>query len=166
MGSSKIGSSAGRPPLPHPWDLNEGAASPADGDTIRLGPTELTGHVTPGHTRGCTTWTFPVQDDGRQFLAGLVCGVAMPPMVQLFGFGSYTGIQADYERSFRTWRSLPVDIFLAPHARVFGRWRKFQASAEAEDRVAPFIHPEGYRAFIDETERRFRAAVAQSERTP
>lgn len=136
-----------------------------DGDTIRLGPIEVTGHVTPGHTRGCTTWTFPVRDRERELLAGLVCGIAMPPMVSLFGFGSNPEIQSDYERSFRTWRSLPVDIFLAPHARVFGRWRKFQASAAAEDPVVPFIDPEGYRTFIDETERRFRAAVAQQEKT-
>lgn len=135
-----------------------------DGDTIRLGPIALTGHVTPGHARGCTTWTFPVPDDDRQLLAGLVCGVGMPLMVQLFGFESYPQVQADDERSFQTWRSLPVDIFLAPHARAFGRWRTFQARAGAEDPVAPIIDPEGYRAPIDDTERRFRAAVAQSEK--
>ena len=134
-----------------------------DGDTVRLGPITLTGHVTPGHTRGCTTWTFPVRDGARVLTAGLVCGVGLPPMVQMFGLGSYPEIRDDYEQSFETWRSLPVDIFLAPHARKFGRWRKYQESLEAEDSVAPFIDPEGYAAFIDETEQRFRAAVAQVE---
>ena len=135
-----------------------------DGDTIRLGPIELTGHVTPGHTHGCTTWTFAVRDGDRELLAGLVCGVGMPPRVQMLGIGSRPETEAEYERSFAIWRSLPVDIFLAPHARVFGRWRKFQESRETDDPVAPFIDPDGYRAFIDETERRFRAAVAGAEK--
>ena len=33
-----------------------------DGDTVTLGGTTLTAHLTPGHTRGCTTWTMRVQD--------------------------------------------------------------------------------------------------------
>jgi metallo-beta-lactamase class B len=135
-----------------------------DGDTIRLGPIELTGHITPGHTRGCTTWTFPVRDGDRELLAGLVCGVGVPPLTSFFGRVS-PGVEADYERSFRTWRSLPVDIFLAPHARVFGRWAKYQESLAAADPVAPFIDPERYQTFIDETERRFRAAIARREKS-
>jgi glyoxylase-like metal-dependent hydrolase (beta-lactamase superfamily II) len=33
-----------------------------DGDTIRLGPIALTAHITSGHTRGCTSWSFQVHD--------------------------------------------------------------------------------------------------------
>src|SRR5215208_5460132 len=36
-----------------------------DGDTIRLGAIALTAHITPGHTRGCTSWSFPVRDGDR-----------------------------------------------------------------------------------------------------
>ena len=36
-----------------------------DGETVTLGGTTLTAHLTPGHTRGCTTWTTPVQDGGK-----------------------------------------------------------------------------------------------------
>ena len=30
-----------------------------DGDTVRVGPIALTAHITAGHTRGCTSWSFP-----------------------------------------------------------------------------------------------------------
>jgi metallo-beta-lactamase class B len=33
-----------------------------DGDKVKLGDTVLTAHLTPGHTRGCTTWTLQVHD--------------------------------------------------------------------------------------------------------
>jgi metallo-beta-lactamase class B len=36
-----------------------------DGDTIRVGPIALTAHVTGGHTRGCTSWSFTVRDADR-----------------------------------------------------------------------------------------------------
>jgi len=34
-----------------------------DGDTIRVGPIALTAHVTAGHTRGCTSWSFRVREE-------------------------------------------------------------------------------------------------------
>ena len=36
-----------------------------DGDTVSLGGTVLTAHLTPGHTKGCTTWTLKVKDGAR-----------------------------------------------------------------------------------------------------
>ena len=36
-----------------------------DGDTIGVGTTLLTAHTTPGHTRGCTSWSFVVRDGLR-----------------------------------------------------------------------------------------------------
>src|SRR5437870_2385623 len=38
-----------------------------DGDTVSLGGTTLVAHLTPGHTRGCTTWTMKVTDGGRTY---------------------------------------------------------------------------------------------------
>ncbi len=63
------------------------------------------------------------------------------------------------ESTFETMKRLPVEIFLAPHARAWGRYRKYRESLEAEDPVAPFIDPEGYRAFVEGSEAAFRARV-------
>ncbi|HSM08465.1 MAG TPA: hypothetical protein VLA33_05550 [Gemmatimonadota bacterium] len=43
------------------------------------------------------------------------------------------------------------------------RWWKFQESSDSYDPVAPFIDPDGYRAFVDDTERRFRAVGAEHD---
>jgi metallo-beta-lactamase class B len=75
----------------------------------------------------------------------------------------YPGIRADFERSFRTLRSLPVDIWLASHGREYGRFRKFEASRHSEDPVAPFIDPEGYRKSIDDAEAEFRKMMAEQQ---
>jgi len=36
-----------------------------DGDTVRLGGSVLTAHLTAGHTRGTTTWTMDETEGGR-----------------------------------------------------------------------------------------------------
>jgi metallo-beta-lactamase class B len=121
-----------------------------DGDTIRVGPVAVTAHLTPGHTRGCTSYSIPVHDGTRVLQAVSACSLVM------LGIARYPGHQADFERTFRVLRSLPADIWVTSHARLFGRYRKFAARAAARDSVNPFIDPAGYRAYIDSGEARFR----------
>jgi len=121
-----------------------------DGDTIRVGPLALNAHITGGHTRGCTSWSFPVRDGDRVLNVVSACD-----LVPLGGM-RYPEQGADLERSFRVLRSLPVDIWVTCHARWWGRYRKFVARATAKDPVEPFIDPEGYRAYIDSAEAKHR----------
>jgi metallo-beta-lactamase class B len=122
-----------------------------DGDTIRLGPLALTAHITGGHTRGCTSWSFPVRDGGRVLNVVSACDLGRLTTSQ------YPEQKADLERSFKVLRSLPVDIWVTCHARWWGRYRKFVASAAAKGAVEPFIDPEGYRAYIDSAEAELRS---------
>lgn len=125
----------------------------ADGDTIRVGPIAVAAHVTGGHTRGCTTWSFPVRDGDRVLNVVSACDLSV------MGGMRYPEQGADFERSFRVLRSLPADIWVTCHARRWGRYRKFVASATAENPADPFIDPEGYRAYIDTAEAEFRRGV-------
>lgn len=122
-----------------------------DGDTIRLGPIELTAHITGGHTRGCTSWSFQIRDGDRLLNVVSACDLGRLATVR------YPEQEADLERSFEVLRGLPVDIWVTCHARWWGRYRKFTASADATDPVEPFIDPEGYRAYIDAAEAELRS---------
>ena len=44
-----------------------------DADQVRLGDAVLIAHKTPGHTRGCTTWTMQVKD-GQRLLNVVIVG--------------------------------------------------------------------------------------------
>jgi len=122
-----------------------------DGDTIRVGPIALTAHITAGHTRGCTSWSFPVHDGDRVLNVVSVCDTGV------LESSNYPEQAADRERSIRVLRSLPADIWVTNHARAWGRYRKFVASAAAKNPVDPFIDPDGYRAFIDAAEAELRS---------
>lgn len=124
-----------------------------DGDTIRVGPLTVTAHLTGGHTRGCTSWSFKVRDGERDLNVVCLSSLVMLEMLQ------YPGQREDFERTFRVLRSLPADIWVTEHARLFGRYRKFVARDTAKNPADPFIDPDGYRAFIDTAEAKFRQGV-------
>jgi len=121
-----------------------------DGDTIRVGPIALTAHITGGHTRGCTSWSFPVRDGDRTLNVVSACDLGV------LATSRYPEQGADRERSIRVLRDLPVDIWVTCHARWWGRYRKFVASATATNPVEPFIDPDGYRAYLDAAEAELR----------
>ena len=137
-----------------------------DGAKVRVGPIELTANVTAGHTRGCTSWSFPVRDGDRELLVVHICSLTLMGNQSLVEPETYPGIRADWEHSFEKLRSLPADIWLASHAREFGRWRKFQQRATAKTPADPFIDRAGYLSAIDKAEERFRNELAAQQRDP
>lgn len=122
----------------------------SDGATISVGPVHVTAHVTGGHTRGCTSYSFQVQEDGEALDVVSACSLG------ILGVSKYPGQEADLERSLRVLRSLPVDIWVTSHNQLWGRYRKFAARDSADRAVAPFIDPAGYRAYLDTAEARLK----------
>ena len=124
-----------------------------DGDTVRLGPIEIVARITPGHTRGCTSFDFPVRDGDRELRVVYACSlIAM-------GGSSFPGQAADFERTFRVLRSMPADIWITSHARQWARYRKFLERGKARNPADPFIDPKGYMDYIDSAEARFKRGV-------
>lgn len=134
-----------------------------DGQIVRLGPIELTAHVTAGHTRGCTTWSFPVVHDDRELLAVNICSLRLFPFVSLVDPEAYPGIRTDFEESFNTLRGLPADIFLASHTAWFGMQRKLRERQDAVYPAEPFIDREGYLSFIESAEQHFMRTLDEQE---
>lgn len=135
-----------------------------DGAKIKVGSTELTARITAGHTRGCTSWEFPVRDGNRELDVVHICSLTLMDGISLVKPEAYPGIRSDFEHSFQTLRSLPADIWLASHAREFGRWRKFSARIPGGDPAAPFIDHQGYIDEINKNEARFRKELAKQQR--
>ncbi|NKB89317.1 MAG: subclass B3 metallo-beta-lactamase [Acidobacteria bacterium] len=121
-----------------------------DGDSVTVGPWELTALVTAGHTPGCTSWAFDVELDGARQRAVSICSVSVLDGVQLVGEETYPGIRSDFERTFRVLREQNADVFLASHAGFF-RMTEKRAALAAGASTNPFIDPAGYLAFVERT---------------
>jgi metallo-beta-lactamase class B len=134
-----------------------------DGDTVVLGGTTLVAHLTPGHTKGCTTWTTEVNDGGRLLHVVIVGSPNVNPGYKLVGNDKYPQIAADYEKTFRVLRSLPCDVFLGAHGEYYGMNEKLKKLVTDGSRA--FVDPDGYRAFVREHEQAFLAELhAQKEK--
>lgn len=147
----------------HPFPAAKVDRRLKDGDTVTVGPLTLTAHVTPGHTRGCTTWTFPVTENGRELHVVDMCGLTVLDTTRLVGNPLYPGIVADYERTFGVLRKLPVDIFIGAHPSYYGGAEKAARLKANPGGPNPFIDPEGYQRYIDKGEKRFRERLASEK---
>ncbi len=129
-----------------------------DGDEVQLGGTVLVAHKTAGHTRGCTTWTMQVAQDDRTFNVVIIGSTSVLGSYRLAGTDSYPGIAADYKKTFATLKALPCDVFLASHGSMFGLKEKL-----ARRQSEAFIDPAGYRAFVQESQTEFEAALRKQQ---
>lgn len=125
-----------------------------DGGKVELGGIALTAHLTPGHTKGCTTWTMKVKEGTKRYDVVIV-GSASAPGYKLVDNQQYPTIVEDYERTFRVLKSLQCDVFLAPHGSFYSMLQK-QKLLEEGAKQNPFIDPSGYRSYVERTEKAFR----------
>ena len=134
-----------------------------DGDTIELGGVKMTAHLTPGHTKGCTTWTMKVKE-GLKLYDIVFVGSTSVPGYKLVDSPTYPAIAADYARTFRILKRLPCDVFLASHGSFFSMQEKAERKA-GQPKANPFVDPRGYRSFVAQTERAFAAQLRAQKQT-
>jgi metallo-beta-lactamase class B len=129
-----------------------------DGDTISLGGVTLKAHHTPGHTRGCTSWSETVHDQGKPYELLVFCSASVaanritPPL-------QYPGIVEDYRKTFAKAKEMKVDIFLAPHPEFFdlvGKRAKLKDGGPN-----PFINPSEFKPFVEMMESAFEKILAE-----
>ena len=125
-----------------------------DGDEVKLGGTTLVAHLTPGHTRGCTTWTMKVSEGGKSLDAVIIGSPNVNPGYKLVGNAAYPTIADDYRRMFKVLGELHCDLFLGAHGAYYGLEDKYPKLKPGAPN--PFIDPDGYKKFVAEKDQAFR----------
>jgi metallo-beta-lactamase class B len=134
-----------------------------DGEAVEIGGTRLVARLTPGHTRGCTTWTATVRDGRKSYEVVFVGSTKVLAGVPLVGNPTYPRIAEDFEATFRLLRSLRCDVFLASHGGFFDLQGKSAKVRAGRPGSTVFVDPKGYRAFLDRTEKEFRQALEREK---
>ena len=132
-----------------------------DGDQVKLGETILTAHLTPGHTKGCTTWTMKVNDGSKLRDVVIVGSPNVNPGYKLVGNMAYPRITEDFEKTFRVLNSLSCDYFLGAHGSYFDldtKYPRFKAGT-----ATAFIDPAGYKSYVAEREQAFRRELKKQQ---
>jgi len=132
----------------------------ADGESISLGGVVLTAHLTPGHTRGATTWTIQVPANGaRPWDVVFFSSASINAGTRLLHNPLYPEIATDLAATFARLRALPCDIFFAPHGGQFAMADKF-ARLDRGEGSAALVDPAGWRKLLDAAEKAFRDQLA------
>lgn len=132
-----------------------------DGDEVTLGGTTLVAHLTPGHTKGCTSWGLDVEENGTTYQALIVCSFGVNDNYILVDNAEYPSIADDYVATFAKGRALPVDVFLGSHGFFYGLADKYAAlQKRAPSDPNPFVDRAGYLAHIAAQEQRFQSMLA------
>ena len=134
-----------------------------DSDTISLGGTVLTAHHHPGHTKGATSFSLNVQEGGKTYRVVIANMPSINPGVTVSGMPKYPGITADYARTFKAQKDMPIDVWLASHAAQFKMHEKYKPG----DPYNPdrFVDPQGFKAAVEQLEKTYRDQLAR-ERAP
>lgn len=132
-----------------------------DGEEVKFGGATLVAHLTPGHTKGCTTWTMKVEEAGKLYDVVIIGSPNVNEGYKLVMNSAYPEIASDYERTFRVLKSLPVDIFLGAHGSYFDLLTKYARLKDGA--VSPFIDPAGYKRYVTDREEAFRTELARQK---
>jgi len=130
-----------------------------DRDEVRLGGTVLVAHLTPGHTKGCTTWTLQVEDRGKKYDVVIIGSPNVNPGYRLVSNPAYPRISEDYEKTFKVLKSLPCDIFLGAHGNYFGLETKYPRFIH--EGVSAFVDPAGYKKYVDDKQEEFETELTK-----
>ena len=131
-----------------------------DGEQVTLGGTTVTAHLTPGHTRGCTTWTMRIPSGGRTYDVLIACA-GLQEGARLVNNKDYPEIADDFAKSIKTFRTLPADVFLGAHSWFFDLAGKYKRLGGATN---PYLDPAGYKAWVDNQERSYNEVLAAQKK--
>jgi metallo-beta-lactamase class B len=131
-----------------------------DGETVGVGDIKLTAHLTPGHTPGCTSWTWPVVENGKTYKVIDICSVSVAgnPLVNNT---AYPQIVNDYRASIAKLKAMHADVFLAPHAGFYDPQGKLAARKKGGPN--PFIDSTALQSFMAKAEAAFNTELARQQ---
>ena len=131
-----------------------------DGETVGVGDIKLTAHLTPGHTPGCTSWTWPVVENGKTYKVIDICSVSVAgnPLVNNT---AYPRIVNDYRASIAKLKAMHADVFLAPHAGFYDPQGKLAARKKGGPN--PFIDSTALQSFMAKAEAAFNTELARQQ---
>lgn len=128
-----------------------------DGDTLSLGGTVLTAHLTAGHTHGCTTWTMKAKEGGKNYDVVFHCSLrigaadASKPIPEI--------LVTEFNRTIPVVRALPCDVPLGDHPSQYDMPQKFARLGKSQ--TNPFIDPAGCNIETDLEEMMFKAVLKE-----
>jgi metallo-beta-lactamase class B len=113
-------------------------------EEVKFGGMTLVAHLTPGHTRGCTTWTMKVEENGKTHDVVIIGSMGInSDTTRMWADGKLTPLGEEYARGFKAMHEIKADVVLGSHPAMHGMTEKY-AKLKAGGPTNPYIDPNGY----------------------
>lgn len=132
-----------------------------DKQKIKLGKVKVQTHLTPGHTKGCTTFTTKIKHERRKLNVIFLCSLSALNY-NLIDNPKYPNISQNFTDTFNKLKRLKVDVFLGSHAQFFKMSEKF-AMTEKDKTKNHFIDTQGYKDFVVRMEKSFQHKLTKQK---
>jgi metallo-beta-lactamase class B len=129
-----------------------------EGDKVTVGDVTLIARETPGHSPGCTSWEFSVKDGDAMRSVLIFCSGTVA-LNRLVPNPTYSGIVADYRKTFARAKDVKVDVLLAPHPEMYRMQDKRAMLSDGAPN--PFVNPGEFNAYAATLEKAFEDALAK-----
>jgi metallo-beta-lactamase class B len=135
--------------------------SVSDGERVEIDGVSLTAHLTPGHTKGCTSWSMRVNEDGKNYDVLFLCGLTVSPY-KLTNNEKYPNIIEDERNTLQRLGGMHADVLLAPHGFYFDLEGK--ATRQKAGAPNPFVDPDELGRHVSEMKKDFEEALQAQEK--
>ena len=129
-----------------------------DGDQVKLGDMTLTALLTPGHTNGCTSWTFKVQEGGKTYDVLVIGSMGVNNGTNLVGDPAKV---AQYRQGFKVLHAQNVDVPLGSHPAMYNMSEKHAKLAAGGPN--PYIYAKGFQDELTIQETAFNNELKRQE---
>jgi metallo-beta-lactamase class B len=128
-----------------------------DRDVVEQGGVRLTARRTPGHTKGSTTFTTVVSEQGWSYPMAFAASTTVNAGTPLVGNTRYPDIVEDWQRTYAVLEALSPWVWVSSHNSFYDMAGKLARIGKGEN---PYIDPRGYRRYVANGRQRFTALLA------
>ena len=132
-----------------------------DGDIVALGDLRMTATLTPGHTKGCTTWSLTDTDAGTNRQVIFPCSISVAGNALVNNMG-YPDIVKDFRTSLERVGAMSADIVLPSHPEVTGLFEQ-KARRDNGDKNA-FVEPGLLREIVEQSRLAFEKELRSEQK--
>jgi metallo-beta-lactamase class B len=125
-----------------------------DREEVTLGGTTLVARLTPGHTRGATTWTMKAEDGGKTYNVMFGSSLRSPDKLT-------PAIVDEFTRSFEIVRALLCDVQLGDHGAQYNMREKYAKLRPGGPN--PYVDPGTCKVEAEISEAMFKAILGEQK---
>ncbi len=134
-----------------------------DGEKISLGNISLQAVLTPGHTKGCTSWVTESQDKGVTRRVVFVCSLTVADN-RLINNKVYPPIVDDFRSTFSRLKNVKADIVLVGHPGFANLEEK--RVAKEKGKADAFVDADELQRLVTTLEEKFEAELKRQQSLP